>query len=32
MADVFDLVEHHMVDNDGIAIHYVTVGPKSVAR
>lgn len=27
MADVFDLVEHHMTNNDGVAIHYVTVGP-----
>lgn len=27
MADLFDLVEHHMVNNEGVAIHYVTVGP-----
>ena len=28
MADLFDLVEHHMTDNDGVAIHYVAVGPQ----
>ena len=28
MADVFDLVEHHTVDNEGVAIHYVATGPK----
>lgn len=25
-ADVFNEVEHHFVDNDGVNIHYVTVG------
>lgn len=29
MADLFDLVEHHMTDNDGVAIHYVAVGPQN---
>ena len=25
-ADVFDRVEHHQTDNDGVSIHYVTLG------
>lgn len=25
-TDVFDRVEHHQVDNDGVSIHYVTLG------
>ena len=25
-ADVFDRVEHHETDNDGVALHYVTLG------
>ena len=25
-SDVFDRVEHHYVDSDGVSIHYVTVG------
>jgi len=26
VADVYDAVEHHTVDNDGVNIHYVTLG------
>ena len=25
-ADVFDRVEHHQTDNDGVSLHYVTLG------
>ena len=27
MADLFENVEHHTVDNDGVSIHYVATGP-----
>ena len=26
MADLYDVVEHHMADSDGVTIHYVAVG------